>query len=549
MIRASVLALLLLAAALPAMQVQDMTLYSPITGQPFDVLGVPAEQSGTEPGQAELGTDDDGCRHTNGPCEYDYYVATCPWTYFTALTAEFDAKTGRFQGEVPPELKKWTIDTFNKEWQIDYNQAYERSQRQARASGQAAPARKDFVMPQVVIPLEKRYHLALACYDKRGARPGAMAKVALMGAWALRVRLNVPVGDQQLDGGYQEVEDKVKRRTKVDEAFQLQRWLQVYGEVFAKDSLTNEGYLVCGMALVGMQVRDGDLAASRATLDKLTERFGDLDRGELFKGLVRSRKALLKEYLSFLATTSDRFILAMRDEEYVRRRVPEIMLVVAESLRRQGMHERAIDWYLALGKLPETQPALRAELREDGRVKALPADKPYHVQIGWIADEAVRRMIKSGVVHPGEISGPDKGLLNAILFEGLGTAEYRSPTWKARTGEGQNSTAMVLDHVGRALVEFAFRLGYWPKSLDELWEKEVVRDRNRFNRFRCPDSGEALVYKEPAADIARLDPNTVLIVTPKAIKTAQGDRYGVYCANARIVWAPQPPAIGSILKK
>ncbi len=88
-----VLAALLLAAhtsagpSAQALEMRDINMVSPITGSVFPVVVVPATQSGGEI-LADMGTDDDGCRHSSSACEYDSYVATDTTSYFTALTAE-----------------------------------------------------------------------------------------------------------------------------------------------------------------------------------------------------------------------------------------------------------------------------------------------------------------------------------------------------------------------------------------------------------------------------------------------------------------------------
>ena len=241
------IACLAFAARGQALQVENMTLISPITNQPFETVGIPIEQL-TGDALADMGYDDDGCRHTSGLSEYTYYVATDPFSYFSALTAEWDPKTGRFGGQgsdsLPPDMKQWVDKQFNTDWVLDYNRLFQLEGKQAKASGRPAPERKDFVISQDAIPIEKRYRYALMCYEKRGARPAAMAKTALMGAWALRTFLNVPIGHQALDGGYQEVNDKIVRQIKEGEAFQLTKWLPIYKKVVDDGGLTNEGTLV-----------------------------------------------------------------------------------------------------------------------------------------------------------------------------------------------------------------------------------------------------------------------------------------------------------------
>ena len=267
--------LLLLLISFPAwaMQVQTMTLISPITGQRFDVLGVPADQAAVASDLADLGADEDGCRHTSGPNDYDYFVATCPFSYFSALTVEWDQRTGRFREELPPDMKDWVIKTFNTDWQLDHSRSYTTNSQTLRLQGQPVPDRKDFVMPQTGLPIEKKYRLALQCYGYRGARASVVAKIALTGAWAIRARLNVPLGNQAIDGGYEEVNERLSGKVKPGEAFVLAKWLPLYREVFEKASLTDEGYLVAGLTLFGLELRDGGLAPARKILEDMSERF------------------------------------------------------------------------------------------------------------------------------------------------------------------------------------------------------------------------------------------------------------------------------------
>jgi len=75
-----------------ALQMQNADLVSPVTGNVFPVIVVPANQNGGDT-LADMGADDDGCRHSSGASEYDYYVATDPTSYFSALTAEWDEKS------------------------------------------------------------------------------------------------------------------------------------------------------------------------------------------------------------------------------------------------------------------------------------------------------------------------------------------------------------------------------------------------------------------------------------------------------------------------
>jgi hypothetical protein len=72
---------------LSALDMRNLDLVSPINGQRFPVVSVPPTQHGGET-LADMGADDDGCRHSSGAAEYDYYVAVDPRSYFSALIAE-----------------------------------------------------------------------------------------------------------------------------------------------------------------------------------------------------------------------------------------------------------------------------------------------------------------------------------------------------------------------------------------------------------------------------------------------------------------------------
>ena len=533
-----------------ALEIQDMRLISPINGKPFDTVGVPAEQALGE-SNADMGYDDDGCRHSHELSEYSYYVATDPYTYFSALSAEWDTQSGQFKGAMPDDMKTWVDKTFNSDWVIDWNRAYASAVQASNTTGQPAPERADFVMAQQSIPVEKRYKYALDCYQKRGARPSVMAKVALMGAWAIRTFLNVPVGHQQLDGGYEEVNDKVMRKVKDGETFQLAKWLPIYKDIFENDSLTDQGYLVAGLTYFGMAVRDGDRKTCEGILDKLTDRFQkseDKAPKSLLSGLVRERKQMYETYLTFTRTATENFVNAIKDEEFVRDDLPTKMLAVAEGLRRTGLDggaggdafalARAMDWYMGLARMIETQPQMRQEIREQG--KALAADANPTVQIGWLADQHLDQLTKSGVAHGPDPEGQDKGLINAILFDGLGRGDYVNPNWRPATGGNFQDTAVMLKLIGQALLDHQFRLGKWPSTLDDLWVSQILRDRNRVNRFCDPVNGARLLYVAPTKTLDTLPMRTVLVATAKPIPTNQGDVYVAFLSNNMVQWSNHP---------
>lgn len=540
---------LALACCLHALQLQDVELASPVTGQRFTVVVIGA-QPGTAPGPADMGTDIDGCRHTSGPCEYDYYVVVDPYSYFAALSTEWDQRSGRFiGGELPKSVVDWVRKEWGSEREIDLNHSFQYALQVARATGKPAPDRKTFTIPQDGVPLEKRYRMALTAYERRGARHAVLAKIALTGAWALRARAQLPVTHPSLQGGFEEVNGRISRQLKDGEAFDLAKWTTIYKEMVEKDGLTREGYTIAASAAFGFMLRDGDLQGCRDLIAKAGERLGKDDKPDALRGLLRDRKRLFEEHNRLLQVVVEHFTAALRNEEIVRSRIPEVLLVVAESYRRLGINDRACDWYLALSRLPETQPAAREALRFDGKMRALPADKPYHVQLGWIADEQRERTDRLTVAHSGELSGPDRSLLIAIVNEGLGTATYQSPGWTPASGASQADSALVLDLVGKGVLEHAFRLGGWPKTLGELWETEVIRDRNRVNRFNCPATGKPLLYVVPPGDISTIAPSTVLVATSAPVNTPEGPRFGAFCANTHVVWTAEAPTVGQPLAK
>jgi hypothetical protein len=546
--------LALLWQPLVALEMRNLDLISPVNGLRFPVVSVPPTQRGGET-LADMGADDDGCRHSSGAAEYEYYIATDPRSYFSALIAEWDEKNGTFRGHLNNEIKAWVDKEFNAQLQIDSHKAFQTAIAIAKARGVPPPDRATFLLSQGDIPIERRYDYTYRCYARRGARPAALAKIALMGAWALRCRANLPIAHQSLSGGYNEVNDKVTRRVKDGEKFSLAKWLPIYRSIFQDERLTNEGYLVAGLTTFGMELRDGNFANCQSILSKLTERLKDVKDGEIMRGIVRSRATLQREYLTFIGRAASHFMEAISNEEFPRAKLPETMLVVSECLRRQAAigqpggeapAVRAMDWYLAIAKMPETQPKLREEARAQGRVPS--ADAPYEMQIGWIADRQIENLTKAGVVHPGTVSGPDKALLGAIVFDGLGTAEYISPGWRPATGATQADCALILDLIGKAVLDYTFRNDAWPSSLGVLWEREVIHDRNYVNRFHCPVTGKPYLYKPLTGNVTTIGPNIVLLATSEPVPTNQGPRYGVFLGNATMVWSATPVKAGEPYK-
>ena len=545
--------------ASPAVEMRTFDAVSPINGYFFPVLYVPPTKIGNDvtkdAGLADMGSDDDGCRHSSGATEYDYYIATDPRSYFSALVAEWDDKDGRFRSPVTAEFRAWVDKEFNGDLKIDINKLFQNATSLAKQRGGAPPDRATFVIPQGSIPIERKYEYAYQCYEKRGARPAVLAKVALMGAWSLRCGANLSVAHPSLAGGYNEVNDKVARRVKDGEKFSIAKWLPIYRSIFEDERLTDEGYFIAGMTALGFELRDGNLAHWDKIIESLNERLKDVKDGEVMRGLIRNRMSMKRDYLKFLKRSVDKFIVAIASEEFPRIKLPETMLVVAESLRRQAAigtpggevsAVRAMDWYLAISKMPETQPTLRAEMRAQG--KAPSPDAPYAVQLGWVADRQIENLTKVGVVHPGTIAGYDKALLTAIVFDGLGTSEYLNPGWKPMVGGNQVDCATLLNQIGMAAMESAFRYETWPTSLGQMWELGVIHDRNYINRFYCPVTGKPFLYTQLPGNITTTAPATVILVTSEPVPTNQGPRFGIFLANKSLAWSAQPVKPGEVYK-
>jgi hypothetical protein len=536
-----------------AIDMRDLMLISPITNNRFPVVSVPPMQGRGE-SLADMGADADGCRHSSGASEYDYFVAIDPQTFFTALIAEWDDRSGKFNGQITPDFKAWLDKEFNSQYQVDFNKAYQMAQAVSKARGVPPPDRNSFMLSQGDIPIERRYDYAYKCYLKRGARPAALAKIALMGAWALRCRANLPIAHSSLAGGYNEVNDKVARRVVQGEKFSIEKWLPIYQDIFANARLTDEGYLIAGLATFGFELRDGNMKNCQDILTKLTERLKENEKGEVMRGIVRSRITLLRDYVNFLKASSDRFMEAIASEEFPRNKLPETILVVAECLRRQSAvgnsgdvnQARAMDWYMALSKLAESQPKLRDEMRAQG--KAPGPDAPLQVQLGWIADTQYKLLTDAGVVHSGAIAGQDKTLLTAIVFDRLGYADFVNVGWKPVTGANKEDCAVILNIIGKAVLDFGFRHDTWPQTIGELWERGIISDRNYLNRFCCPVSGKPYLYTQLTGNISTTSPWTIIVATAEPVPTNQGPRYGVFLGNATVVWSATPVTPGVLYK-
>jgi hypothetical protein len=537
-------AVVTLAAALGgnahAASMENRVLTSPITGKQFRAAVISA-RSGSQiyrgVSDADMGTDSDGCRHTAGLSEYDLYVVTDPWSYFSALSVEWDAK-GRFNGYMPPGFEEWvqSKDGFNSEFVTDRLNRWKKWQQIMQRQGQAIPPLKDWEMPQDEIAIDKKFRLALASYSQRRYPASFIGKVALTGVWAVRVRMNRPIAHTRLAGGIEEVNDKLLRHISEGETFDLDKWTSVYQEIFEGGGLTDEGYFTAGSIYLGFLMRQGEPEAMKAVLEKLTERFKDTDDGEILRVLVREKRRMLRQsYWPFLDQTVGQFRLGLAAEEFPRPQIPETVLAIAESLRRRGDLESAMDWYTCLARLPETQPRTRAEIRTAGGVPS--GDAPYLVQLGWRADGWIKKLQSRGITYEEIPAGPDGALIKAIVEDGLGTADYRNPAWKPVRGGGQRDIEALLDRSGKAVLDYHFRMKIWPDTLDDMWIDGFVRDRNVLNRFHCPVTGERLMYLRPQDPTPR---RTVLVATKKPIETLDGLRYGIYLANDTVQWVEQP---------
>lgn len=532
-----------------AVSLEARTLICPVTNRPFtaEVLQVrSASDLYRGIAEADMGTDSDGCRHTSGVSEYATYVVTSPWSYFSALSIEWDER-GRFRGYLPPGLNDWirSRDGFNSELVTDRQQRYQTYQRVARESGRSVVPFEDWEMPQKDIPVEKRYRLAIATYHQRRFPASTIAKVALNGAWAIRAQMNTPIYHSRLSGGYEEVDDRLQRHLDSGETFDLEKWAEVYREIFHRARLTDAGFFVAGNTYLGFQARLGDMEGMQATLRRLTDRFQGREGAgfDVLRVLTRGQRNLVRQsYLPFLEQAAYHFTSALRNEEIPRPKIPEAVLAVAESYRRIGSFDQAMAWYTALARMGETQPRIRSEIRAAEGVPS--SEAPYLLVLGWQADEFIEELREKDVQYHSDPVGPDSELLNAIIHQGLGTEDYVNPEWQPTRGGSRADTEHLLDQTGKALLDYHFRVGVWPDSLDSMWVDGYVRNRNIYNRFHCPVSGKKFRYLQPPDPAP---PRTVLIATAEAVSGPDGDRYGVFLANNTIHWVSEPIIPGEVL--
>ena len=175
-----------------------------------------------------------------------------------------------------------------------------------------------------------------------------IAKVALTGAWAVRVQMNKPIFHSRLTGGYEEVDDKLQRHIEPNESFEVDKWVRVYKNIFHNTRLTDAGYFVAGNTYMGLLLRTGDLDAIKDTLERLRERYKDKNENgfDALRVLVRAQNTLVSQaYLPFLREATTHFKLAIANEEIPRPKLPEIVLAIAESHRRLGQPRRHVVVY------------------------------------------------------------------------------------------------------------------------------------------------------------------------------------------------------------
>lgn len=544
----SVVIIAAMVAPLAATQFEPKQLISPIVNKPFQVVVVPpGEGNGdvlaTDAAIPDMGTDEDGCRHTSGISEYDHYIATDPFSYFSALSIEWDQR-GRFRGFLPDGFVEWVTGTdgFFDEWAPDKSRLYNRAVRQARARGELIPPQEEWVIPQESIAIEKRYRYALECYRRRGATQSFLGKIAMSGAWALRVRMNKPIVHTFLAGGIEEVNERLARTVDNQVEFNRDRFTEAYRAIYRRGGLTNEGFFIAGTAYLGFVLRQGNLAEAKLVIDEMRAHFAGQEDVEIFNGLMQNRSTILSEYVGFLNAAVGHFTVAIANEEFPRTRLPEVMFVTAESMRRSGDLERSYDWYLTLAQMDETQPRSREQIRGNGGVPSIEA--PRAMLLGWRADEMLDRIEAQGVEARTTVRAVDRALLDAIRIEGLGTMDYINPEWTPRTGESYEALMAVMRELGKATLEFHNYTGDWPASLGEMWMLGAIRDRNRYNRFYCPVTGEALVYHAPLG--AEPGRDLILISSPEPVETPQGRRYIAFTAGLEFQLLEEAPATAAV---
>lgn len=557
------LCMLLFGTSLSAYQLEERELTCPITGRKFKttVLNMFSgiKYDGASAPQADMGVDEDFCGIFSGPSEYEYFVITSPWSFFTAMPEEWD-KNGKYIGRLSDDVKTWAQKSdLNTPFKLAQMASYKRlEQRAARHGIRNIPAQGDWAIPQDEIPIEQRYQLALMCYDKRRFPPAFMAKLALSGAWAIRNQLNHPVRLDRIMGAYPEVRLKTSKYMKDNEPFDRNKWAKVYATLYKDSSLTEEAHFIVALTHVGFLLRQGPITEAGKVLDELYKLYDkveaadkpDLGKIEL-RGFIRNRVAIIRSdnapcYRGFLERAAEGFVAALGREDVTRRKMPDTILALAECKRRLGENVGAMDWYRCLAGMAETQPSLREEMRKTGGNPGPEAG--ITLQLGWIADRMLKRMEEEGAKNTGRIEGPEKALIDAILYQGLGTPEYSSPGWVPVTGASPKASEMILTEIGRSIIEYHQGIGVFPATIGDCWMEGIIRDRNRLNRFFCPTTGEKYLYAPPAKD--RAFESTILLAVPKAIifSKEEGERYLGFTYGSQVIHSKKPLVPGEMYK-
>lgn len=537
------LSLLLLPLSVWAMQIDpDQPLISPIVNKPFtaDMIRI-AKGSLLDEGPTDMGSDSDTCRHTSGISEYFHYIITDPHTYFSAIHTEWDAH-GVFKGYLPPGFKEWITskDGFFGDLVVAKENAWRRYQQDQNRAGKPVEPKERWCIPQKDIPVEAKYARALICYAKRGARDSLLAKVALSAAWALRCKAQKPIAG--LDEAVKEINELLAKKVasaKVDfqKTYNVQFFYECYRDIFGDAGLSNDGYLICGLAYYGFALRIGYFQEAEEILNKLGKRFEDKPEETNFRrALVRHlRKNALPEYQTYLRQAAEHFMKAMAAEEFPRPQLIDKVFIVGECFRRSGDLARAADWYIALGRMDETMEQSRREIRAKGKVPSS-TEAPTAMLLAWRAEDILLEMTNTrGLKHPGnDYVGPDRKLLDAIVLGRLGTLEYKSD-WKPRTGGTRGECEAFLRETGLAVMQYEKLAGEWPQTLGEMWLLQVVRDRDLLNRFHCPVTGMPFAYLQQIGP--NLPPDTVLVCTSAPLTTEAGGQYGAFTTSLKVVWS------------
>ena len=360
--------------------------------------------------------------------------------------------------------------------------------------------------------------------------------------------MNRPLIDTRLKGGIEEVNLRLQRYVSEDESFDAKKWYKAYNDIFAQGGrLSDEGYFVAGLTLVGLAMRQGETEIIEEVFDKFIDRFDEKNdfTHEFLRGLIRTRRQTIKrDYYGFLRQAGDFFVQSISAEEFPRPQLSRMIWITAEIFRRQGDLQRAANWYLTLASMPETQPNTRKEIRDMNRAPNLEA--PSEIHLGWRADEMLKELAERGVIHGKLPSGNEARLLNAIIADGFAGPDYSNPNWRPNKGADHQAVALMIREVGIAALDFVHRSGAWPDQLNEMWQVGLVRNWNTMNRFHCPNSGEPLQYRPIGGNLEDLPQQMVLVSCPKPIALNVGPRYGAFLADLSVVWSETPLQPGEL---